>query len=91
MEIKADVRKFIVENLVTDAPRLALDDTTPLITGGLIDSIGMISLVRFLETHFRVTFAPREVDANSLDTLERIEALVSKKLAPSVVGPGSGD
>ena len=91
MEIKAEVRKFIVENLLRHAPRVSLADNTLLITDGLIDSIGVISLVRFLEDRFRIRFGPREVDAYSFDTLEQIEGVVSKKLAPVAPHPVTGD
>ena len=80
MEIKAEVRNYLIENLMTDGAAISLGDTTPLITGGLIDSIGMISLVRFIEGRFGIVFAPREIDAQRLDTLDEIERLVSKKL-----------
>lgn len=80
MEIKAEVRRFVEENFVTDGLGISLDDSTPLISGGLIDSIGMIGLVRFLESRYGVVFLPKEIDANGLDTLERIESLVTKKL-----------
>jgi len=80
VEIKVEVRKYLIENLMTDGPAISLGDTTPLITGGLIDSIGMISLVRFIEGRFGIVFAPREIDAQRLDTLDEIESLVSKKL-----------
>jgi acyl carrier protein len=81
VEIKVEVRKYLIENLMTDGPAISLGDTTPLITGGLIDSIGMISLVRFIESRFGIVFAPREIDAQRLDTLDEIESLVSRKLA----------
>ena len=80
MEIKVEVRKYLIENLMTDGAAISLGDTTPLITGGLIDSIGMISLVRFIEGRFGIVFAPREIDAQRLDTLDEIESLVSRKL-----------
>jgi len=80
VEIKVEVRKYLIENLMTDGAAISLGDTTPLITGGLIDSIGMISLVRFIEGRFGIVFAPREIDAQRLDTLDEIERLVSKKL-----------
>ena len=80
MEIKVEVRKYLIENLMTDGAAISLADTTPLITGGLIDSIGMISLVRFIEGRFGIVFAPREIDAQRLDTLDEIESLVSRKL-----------
>ena len=81
MEIKTEVRKYIAENFLPGAPLETVDDSMPLITGGIIDSIGMIGLVSFLETRFEVEFMPREIDVHSLDTLERIEELMRKKLA----------
>jgi len=80
VEIKVEVRKYLIENLMTDGAAISLGDTTPLITGGLIDSIGMISLVRFIEGRFGIVFGPREIDAQRLDTLDEIESLVSRKL-----------
>jgi acyl carrier protein len=81
MEIKAEVRQFIAENVFLGVHQTTIEDTTPLVTGGLIDSIGMVGLVAFLEKHFAVEFMPREIDAHSMDSLERIEGLIRKKLA----------
>ena len=68
-----------------------IEDATPLITGGLIDSIGMIGFVAFLESRFAVEFMPREIDVHSLDTVERIEELIRKKLADRDAGVAAGD
>jgi acyl carrier protein len=81
MEIKTAVRQFIAENVMLGVHQTTIDDATPLVTGGLIDSIGMIGLVAFLEAHFKVELEPREVNAQNLDTLERIDLLIQKKLA----------
>jgi acyl carrier protein len=91
VEIKTEVRQFIAENVLLGVHQTTLEDATPLITGGLIDSIGMIGLVAFLEKHFEVEFMPREVDAHSLDTLERIEELIRKKLASREAGAAAGN
>jgi len=85
-EIKKEVRQFIAENVVLGVHQTAIEDTTPLITGGLIDSIGMLGLVAFLESRFAIEFMPREVDVHSLDTLERIEEVIRKKLAGEPAG-----
>jgi acyl carrier protein len=58
-----------------------LEDTTPLISGGLIDSIGMLGLISFMESRFGVEFMPREVDAHTLDNLNLIAALIDRKVA----------
>jgi acyl carrier protein len=90
-DIKKAVRQFIAENVLLGVHQTTIDDTMPLVTGGLIDSIGMIGLVAFLENRFEVEFMPREIDVHSLDTLERIEEVVRKKLAGggATFAPGS--
>jgi acyl carrier protein len=82
-DIKQAVRQFIAENVLLGLHQTTIGDTTPLVTGGLIDSIGMIGLVAFLESRFEIEFMPREIDVHSLDTLERIEEVVRKKLSGS--------
>jgi acyl carrier protein len=79
--IKQAVRQFISENVLLGLHQTTIDDATPLVTGGLIDSIGMIGLVAFLEARFEIEFMPREIDVHSLDNLDRIEELIRKKLA----------
>lgn len=91
MEIKTAVRQFIAENVLLGVHQTTLEDTTPLVTGGLIDSIGMIGLVAFLEARFKVEFVPREIDVHSLNTLEQIDALIRKKLAGQESGAASSE
>jgi acyl carrier protein len=86
MEIKTEIWRYVAENVLPGAPEAPLEDGMPLITGGLIDSISMIGLVDFLETRFEVEFMPGEIDVHSLDTLERIEELIRKKLASREAG-----
>jgi len=90
MKIKKEVRQFIAKYVLLGVHQTTIEDATPLITGGLIDSIGMIGLVDFLEARFEVEFMPREVDVHSLDTLERIEEVIRKKLAGREAGAASG-
>ena len=89
-EIKKEVRQYVADNFLLGAQRAMIDDATPLITGGLIDSIGMIGLVAFLESRFDVEFMPREIDVHSLDNVARIEELIRKKLAGREAGGAAG-
>jgi acyl carrier protein len=81
MEIKTAVRQFIAENVLLGVHQTTIDDSTPLVTGGLVDSVGMFGLVAFLEERFKVEFVPREINVQSLNTLEQIDQLIRKKLA----------
>jgi acyl carrier protein len=90
MEIKTAVRQFIAENVALGIHQTTIEDTTPLVTSGLIDSIGTIGLVAFLEARFKVEFVPREIDVHSLNTLKQIEELIRKKLASQETGAAGG-
>ena len=80
LEIKAPVRRYVQENFFLAAAPNRLDDGTPLITSGIVDSIGMIGLVAFIEERFKIEFLPSEINVQGMDTLDRIEALVRNKL-----------
>ena len=79
MDYKQEIRGYVAEHFLPGGQRL--EETTPLISGGLIDSIGMLGLISFMESRFGVEFMPREVDAHTLDNLNLIAALIDRKLA----------
>jgi acyl carrier protein len=79
MDYKQEIRGYVAEHFLPGGQ--GLEDTTPLISGGLIDSIGMLGLISFMESRFGVEFMPRDVDAHTLDNLNLIAALIDRKLA----------
>lgn len=79
MDYKQEIRGYVAEHFLPGGQ--GLEDTTPLISGGLIDSIGMLGLISFMESRFGVEFMPREVDAHTLDNVNQIAALIDRKLA----------
>jgi acyl carrier protein len=79
MDYKQEIRGYVAEHFLPGGQ--GLEDTTPLISGGLIDSIGMLGLISFMESRFGVEFMPREVDAHTLDNVDLIAALIDRKLA----------
>src|ERR1700722_7852028 len=90
-EIKTAVRQFIAENVLLGIHQTTIEDTTPLVTGGLIDSIGMIGPVNFVVKRFKAEFVPRENDGPSLNPLEQIDGWIRKNLASQQAGAaGSG-
>lgn len=54
--------------------------STPLITGGLMDSISTMQLINFLEKEFVVEFEAHEVDKDNFDTVSIITKFVENKL-----------
>lgn len=78
--IKSQVKNFILEEFLPGERPEALTDETGLVTEGVLDSLATLRLVSFLEKQFNVSLAPHEVDAEYLNTLPSIAALVRSKL-----------
>jgi acyl carrier protein/D-alanine--poly(phosphoribitol) ligase subunit 2 len=64
-----------------DADDLTLDENTPLISSGIVDSFSMVSLKRFLEKTYAVRLPDEEATPQAFDTVTSIIALVNKHLA----------
>ena len=78
-DIESAVKTFILEEFLPgeDPAELAMD--TPLITGGILDSIATLKLVLFLEERWRVKLAAHETSPDHLDSIQKIAGLVRSK------------
>jgi acyl carrier protein len=64
-----------------EAEDMDLNENTPLISGGIVDSFSMVSLKRFLEKKFAISIPDDEASPQAFDTVTSIMALVNKHLA----------
>lgn len=80
-QIVTDVKAFVLDNFLPGEDPANLTNDTPLITGGILDSIGTLKLVVYLENQFGVTLESHEASADHLDTLEAIDKLIAAKVA----------
>ena len=72
------VRGFIVDNLGwEDADQLT--DDLPLIQAGVLDSLGILTLVEFLESNYHIRIEDSEIIPANLGSLASIEQLVKSK------------
>lgn len=75
-EIADKIRTFIKEELLFEAPETTLDDSTPLLEG-IIDSLGLMQLVAFLEEEFGTEIEDADITAEHFRTIADIETLVT--------------
>lgn len=78
-EIKQALSQFILQEFLPGEDPNELTETTPLITGGVLDSIATLKLVLFLEERYGVSFEAHEVDPEHMDTIADITKLVMSK------------
>ncbi|HEY2156463.1 MAG TPA: acyl carrier protein [Isosphaeraceae bacterium] len=80
-EIRTVISDYILSHFLPGEDPSELTETTPLITGGVLDSIATLKLVVFLEDRFGVTVEAHEAGVENLDSVGQIAALVARKKA----------
>ncbi len=78
-EIQRVVHDYILGEFLPGEDPNTLTDRTPLITGGILDSISTLKLVVFLEEHFGVAVEAHEAGVEHLDTVSEIALLIAEK------------
>jgi acyl carrier protein len=79
-KVRSSVRQYILSQFLPGEDPASLTDSTPLITGGILDSIGSVKLVSYLEENFGVRFEAHEVSMDHLDTVDLVVGTLAEKL-----------
>ena len=86
MNILTTVEQFILNELLS-GERQTLDPEEPLFSSGIIDSMGTLRLITFLEEEFGLQIGDGEVGEENFRTLNRIVAFVNQKLTNAGASP----
>lgn len=78
VELKEQVRQFIVSNFYVADPA-SLNDDASLLDAGIVDSTGVLEVITFIEGTFGITVEDSEMLPENLDAVNRITAFVQKK------------
>jgi acyl carrier protein len=83
MDVRQRVKQFIVENFYVSNPA-ELADETLLVTGGYVDSTGMLEVITFLESEYGIRITDQETTPENLESIARIAAFVEGKKRAAV-------
>jgi acyl carrier protein/D-alanine--poly(phosphoribitol) ligase subunit 2 len=61
-----------------EVDEIKLDEHTPLISSGIVDSFSMVSLKRFLETKYAISIPDEDATPQAFDTVASIIELVNR-------------
>jgi acyl carrier protein len=78
---KETIRKFIVNNYLKGSELTNLVDDSSFLEEGIIDSVGVMELVAFLETTFNFRVEDEEIIPENLDSVNKLTVYVQSKLA----------
>ena len=78
MSAKEAVRSFVQKELAPSADDGAIADDSNLIDLGIIDSMGVMKLMTFVEETFSITVNPDDLMPENFETLNAIGALLDR-------------
>jgi acyl carrier protein len=76
--VKDVILDYIRKEYLDEEDDIELDEHTPLISGGIVDSFSMVSLLRFLERKYDVSIPDEEATPEAFDTVASIIELVNR-------------
>jgi acyl carrier protein len=83
-DTETKIRSFIAENFLFREDKASIAEDQSLLEAGLIDSTGVLELVGYLESEFKIRMEDAEIVPSNLDSLKAIVAFVKGKLAASM-------
>jgi acyl carrier protein len=78
-DVEQSVKDYIVREFLFDKPDQSLDNDDPLIQGEIIDSLGIFTLVAFIEQQFGVKVQPGDLILDNFATVSAIRRLVETR------------
>ena len=79
--LKSQIKKFIAENMLFSGDGFTHADDDSLLDAGIIDSIGVMELVTFVGTAFKVTVPPEDILPDNFDSVQKLADYVQRKQA----------
>ena len=76
-EIKKDIKNYILEASLSDVKEV--DDTDLIFENGLLDSMGLLFLIEFLDENFGVKVNDEELNPKNFESINNIVSFVGDK------------
>lgn len=78
MELNAHIKHFIAAEMVGQ-PHLDIGDDDDLLLSGLVDSLGVVRLIAFLEEETGLSIPPGEITIENFGTVNAMVAYLEAK------------
>jgi len=79
-DIENRVRRFIAENLLFSKNGYPHSDETSFLETGVVDSMGIMELVMFIEENFSINIEDHEVIPDNFDSVCKVGSYIRQKM-----------
>ena len=76
---KEEIKQFIADNLLFSSNGFHLSDDASFLENGVVDSLGIMELVMYVEEQFGVQVLDEDVTPDNFDSVNRLVAYVASK------------
>jgi acyl carrier protein len=83
VQIEREVRDYIAKELAADL--YAVTDHESLLEAGVIDSVGVLSLVSFIEQRYCIAVTEDEMMPENFDSIKAIAGFIARRQEPKRV------
>lgn len=78
------IKQFVIEEFLPDVTGADLTTDYDLVATGVIDSLGLLKLIAWLEEQFELPIDDLELDPDSFRTIDAIDAFIARAQQPAV-------
>ncbi|MEA2030588.1 MAG: acyl carrier protein [candidate division Zixibacteria bacterium] len=79
MDIRSELREFIVDNFMMGMNPNELTDSGSFLGLGIIDSTGVLELIEFLEEKYSIQVDDSDLVPNNLDSVDNLIKYIQRK------------
>ena len=82
MNTQETIKQYLTQELLSDHKNLSVDDN--LLIGGLVDSLGVMRLITFIEQRFDIRVPPEDVTIEHFRSIRVIGEYIESRVATAV-------
>jgi acyl carrier protein len=84
MDIATQIRDFIAVNLLYSDNGFRYDDQASFLEQGIVDSVGIMELVAFVEDRFKFTVQDEDITPDNFDSVSSLTSYVERNLVSTL-------
>ena len=84
MEIESQIREYVAQNLLFSDNGFKYADDDSFMEEGIVDSVGALELVLFVEETFGVAVEDPEITPDNFDSVKKLANFIRSKLETAV-------
>jgi acyl carrier protein len=84
MDAKTKIKEHIANNILFSDKGFAYDDDASFLEQGIIDSIGFMELVAFVEKEYSIRVAPEDLVPDNFDSVNKLDRFINSRVARPV-------